>query len=207
MLADFAPCGTSRAASDGRGSSTHLVTRRRQLVEMRVRGSLRALPRRCSKKASKATSPGLDKRIEEIDTDLRQRLRASSAWRTKDDLLRSIPGVGATTSANLLAKLPELGTLDRKGIAALAGLAPLANDSGKQRGKRVIWGGRAEVRCVLYMSAVVAIRCNPVIHAFAQRLKVAGKPAKVVIVACMHKLLSIMNAMLKSNTPWNPKIA
>lgn len=115
--------------------------------------------------------------------------------------------MGATTSATLLAKLPELGTLDRKGIAALAGLAPLANDSGKQRGKRVIWGGRAEVRCVLYMSAVAAIRCNPVIHAFAQRLKAAGKPAKVVIVACMHKLLSIMNAMLKSNTPWNPKIA
>jgi transposase len=138
-------------------------------------------------KSLKSHIAWLDKRIEEIDTDLRQRLRASPAWRTKDDLLRSIPGVGATTSATLLA--------------------PLANDSGKQRGKRVIWGGRAEVRCVLYMSAVAAIRCNPVIHAFAQRLKVAGKPAKVVIVACMHKLLSIMNAMLKSNLPWNPKIA
>jgi transposase len=115
--------------------------------------------------------------------------------------------VGDTTSATLLAKLPELGALDRKGIAALAGLAPLANDSGKQRGRRVIWGGRADVRCVLYMSTVAAIRCNPVLRAFANRLKTAGKPAKVVIVACMRKLLSIMNAMLKSNLPWNPKIA
>ena len=138
---------------------------------------------------------------------MRQRLRTSPAWRAKDDLLRSIPGVGDTTSATLLAKLPELGTLDRKGIAALAGLAPLANDSGKQRGRRVIWGGRADVRCVLYMSTVAAIRCNPVLRAFADRLKAAGKPAKVVIVACMRKLLSIMNAMLKSNLPWNPKIA
>jgi len=185
-----------------------LVTRRRQLVEMRVQESLRlGRAAKVQQKSLKSHIAWLDKRIEEIDTDLRQRLRASPAWRTKDDLLRSIPGVGATTSATLLAKLPELGTLDRKGIAALAGLAPLANDSGKQRGKRVIWGGRAEVRCVLYMSAVTAIRCNPVIHAFAQRLKAAGKPVKVVIVACMHKLLSIMNAMLKSNTPWNPKIA
>ena len=177
-------------------------------MEMRVQESLRlGRASKVQQKSLKSHIAWLDKRIEEIDTDLRQRLRASPAWRTKDDLLRSIPGVGATTSATLLAKLPELGTLDRKGIAALAGLAPLANDSGKQRGKRVIWGGRAEVRCVLYMSAVAAIRCNPVIHAFAQRLKAAGKPAKVVIVACMHKLLSIMNAMLKSNTPWNPKIA
>ncbi|MGH8609758.1 MAG: transposase, partial [Gammaproteobacteria bacterium] len=104
-------------------------------------------------------------------------------------------------------QIPELGTLDRKEIAALAGLAPLANDSGKKRGKRVIWGGRAEVRCALYRPTVTAIRCNPAIHAFAERLKAAGKPAKVVIVACMRKLLSIMNAMLKSNAPWNPKIA
>jgi transposase len=184
------------------------VTRRRQLVEMRVQESLRL--GRASKVQQKSLNrhiTWLDKRIEEIDTDLRRRLRASPAWRAKDDLLRSIPGVGAITSTTLLAKLPELGTLDRKGLAALVGLAPLANDSGKKRGKRVIWGGRGEVRCALYMSTVTAIRCNPVIHTFAQRLKAAGKPAKVVIVACMRKLLSIMNAMLKSNSPWNPKIA
>lgn len=185
-----------------------LVTRRRQLVEMRVRESLRlGRASKVQEKSLKRHIAWLDKRIEEIETDLRQRLRASPAWRAKDDLLRSIPGVGDTTSATLLAKLPELGTLDRKGIAALAGLAPLANDSGKQRGRRVIWGGRADVRCVLYMSTVAAIRCNPVLRAFADRLKAAGKPAKVVIVACMRKLLSIMNAMLKSNLPWNPKIA
>jgi transposase len=185
-----------------------LVTRRRQLVEMRVQESLRlGRASKVQEKSLKRHIAWLDKRIEEIETDLRQRLRASRAWRAKDDLLRSIPGVGDTTSATLLAKLPELGTLDRKGIAALAGLAPLANDSGKQRGRRVIWGGRADVRCVLYMSTVAAIRCNPVLRAFADRLKAAGKPAKVVIVACMRKLLSIMNAMLKSNLPWNPKIA
>ena len=119
-----------------------LVTRRRQLVEMRVQESLRlGRASKVQEKSLKRHIAWLDKRIEEIETDLRQRLRASPAWRAKDDLLRSIPGVGDTTSATLLAKLPELGTLDRKGIAALAGLAPLANDSGKQRGRRVIWGG------------------------------------------------------------------
>ena len=185
-----------------------LVTRRRQLVEMRAQESLRlGRASKVQEKSLKRHIAWLDKRIEEIEADLRQRLRASPAWRAKDDLLRSIPGVGDTTSATLLAKLPELGTLDRKGIAALAGLAPLANDSGKQQGRRVIWGGRADVRCVLYMLTVAAIRCNPVLRAFADRLKAAGKPAKVVIVACMRKLLSIMNAMLKSNLPWNPKIA
>ena len=185
-----------------------LVTRRRQLVEMRVQESLRlGRASKLQQKSLKSHIAWLDKRIEDLDTDLRRRLRASPAWCARDDLLRSIPGVGATTSATLLAKLPELGTLDRKGIAALAGLAPLANDSGKQRGKRVIWGGRAAVRCALYMSTVAAIRCNPVLRAFADRLKAGGKPAKVVIVACMRKLLSIMNAMVKSNSPWNPEIA
>jgi transposase len=176
-----------------------LVTRRRQRAEMRVQESLRlGRASKVQQKSLKSHIAWLDKRIEEIDTDLRQRLRASPAWRTKDDLLRSIPDVGATTSATLLAKLPELGTLDRKGIAALAGLAPLANDSGKQRGQAGHLGRAC--RGTLRAVHVGAIRCNPVIHAFAQRLKAAGKPAKVVIVACMHKLLSIMNAMLKSNT-------
>ena len=134
-------------------------------------------------------------------------LRASDVWRTKDDLLRGIPGVGAVTTLTLLAKCPELGTLNRREIAALSGVAPLANDSGKHRGKRFIWGGRADVCAVLYMAAVSAIRCNSEIKAFAERLKQAGKPAKVVIVACMRKLLTIMNAMLKNNTAWNPKTA
>lgn len=185
-----------------------LVTRRRQLINMRVQESLRlgrASP--VQKKSLKAHIAWLDKRIDEIDTDLSARLRKSEAWRAKDDLLRSIPGVGLTTCTTLLAKLPELGSLDRRAIAKLVGIAPLADDSGKQRGRRFIWGGRADVRAVLYMATMSAKRCNPVIKAFAERLKQAGKPAKVIIVACMRKLLTIMNTLIKNNTPWNPKIA
>ncbi len=186
-----------------------LVTRRRQLIAMRVQETLRlgTAPSKPLQKSLNAHIAWLDKRIAEIDTESTRRLRASAVWRTKDDLLRSIPGVGAVTTLTLLAKCPELGTLNRREIAALTGVAPLANDSGKHRGKRSIWGGRADVRAVLYMAAVSAIRCNSKIKAFAERLKQAGKPAKVVIVACMRKLLTIMNAMLKNNAAWNPKNA
>lgn len=181
-----------------------LVTRRRQLIAMRVQETLRlgSAGSKPLQKSLKTHIAWLDKRISDIDVDLTQRLRSSDAWRTKDDLLRSIPGVGAVTSLTLLAKCPELGTINRREIAKLAGVAPLANDSGKHRGKRFIWGGRADVRAVLYMATVSAIRCNPAIKAFAARLKHTGKPAKVIIVACMRKLLSIMNSMLKNNVPW-----
>jgi transposase len=181
-----------------------LVTRRRQLVSMRVQETLR-LGSAASKplqKNLKAHIAWLDKQIAKLDDDLTKGLRASEVWRAKDDLLRGIPGVGAVTSLTLLAKCPELGVLNRREIAKLTGVAPLANDSGRHRGKRFIWGGRADVRAVLYMAAVSAIRCNPAIRAFADRLKRAGKPPKVVIVACMRKLLTIMNSMLKNNTPW-----
>ena len=107
----------------------------------------------------------------------------------------------------MLAKSPELGQLNRREIAALTGVAPLAKDSGKHRGKRFVWGGRADVRAVLYMATVSAIRCNSRIKVFAERLKLAGKPGKVVIVACMRKLLTIMNAVIKNNAPWHPKTA
>lgn len=186
-----------------------MVSRRRQLVDMRVQETLRlgtAASRPLEKSLNRHIA-WLDKRITEVDADLKKRLRESDVWRTKDDLLRGIPGVGAVTTRTMLAKCPELGTLNRREIASLAGVAPLANDSGKHRGKRFIWGGRADVRAVLYMAAVSAIRCNDAIKAFAERLKKAGKPPKVVIVACMRKLLTIMNSMLKNNTPWNPKIA
>ena len=186
-----------------------LVSRRRQLIAMRVQETLR-LGTAASKPMQKSLNAHiawLDKRIAEIDTDLTQRLRQSDVWRTKDDLLRGIPGVGCVTTQTLLAKCPELGTLNRREIAALIGVAPLAHDSGKHRGKRFVWGGRAEVRAVLYMAAVSAIRCNAAIKAFADRLKLAGKPTKVVIVACMRKLLTIMNAMLKNNAQWEQKIA
>ena len=186
-----------------------MVSRRRQLINMRVQETLR-LGTAASKPLEKSLNKHiawLDKQIAGIDTDLTKRLRRSDAWRTKDDLLRGIPGVGAVTTLTMLAKCPELGTLNRREIAALTGVAPLANDSGKHRGKRFIWGGRADARAVLYMATVSAIRCNDTIRAFAERLKNAGKPPKVVIVACMRKLLIIMNSMLKNNTPWNPKIA
>lgn len=186
-----------------------LVSRRRQLIAMRVQETLR-LGTATSKPMQKSLNTHiawLDKRIAEIDTDLTQRLRQSDVWRTKDDLLRGIPGVGCVTTQTLLAKCPELGTLNRREIAALIGVAPLAHDSGKHRGKRFVFGGRAEVRAVLYMATVSAMRCNAAIKAFADRLKLAGKPTKVVIVACMRKLLTIMNTILKNNAPWEQKIA
>lgn len=212
ILADFArairPAVRPLKDADTRDLDD-LVTRRRQLVAMRVQETLRlgSAGSKSLQKSLKTHIAWLDKRIADLDDDLKTRLRTSEVWRTKDDLLRGIPGVGAITSLTMLAKCPELGTLDRRGIAKLAGVAPLANDSGKHRGKRFIWGGRADVRAVLYMATVSASRCNPVIKAFADRLKKSGKPAKVVIVACMRKLLTIMNTMLKNNAPWSPKIA
>jgi transposase len=185
-----------------------LVTRRRQLIEMRVQETLRlSTASKLQKKSLNAHIAWLDKRIVDLDDDLTKRLRTSDVWRAKDDLLRGIPGVGAVTSLTMLAKCPELGALNRREIAKLVGVAPLADDSGKHRGKRFIWGGRADVRAVLYMAAVSAIRHNPVIKAFAEHLKQAGKPAKVVIVACMRKLLTIMNTMIRNSTPWNPQFA
>ena len=186
-----------------------LVTRRRQMVAMRVQETLRlgSCRSKVMQKSLQAHIAWLDKRITDLDDDLTKRLRSSEVWKTKDDLLRSIPGVGAVTSQTILAKCPELGRLNRREIAKLTGVAPLADDSGKHRGKRFIWGGRADVRTILYMAAISAIRCNPDIKIFADRLKQAGKPAKVVIVACMRKLLTIMNTMLKNNAPWRAQNA
>ena len=129
---------------------------------------------------------------------------ASPVWRPKEDLLRSVPGVGPIVSRTLLGELPGLGQLNRRRIAALAGVAPFACDSGTLCGRRVVWGGRASVRAALYMSALVATRWNPVIRAFYQRLLAAGTPKKVALVACMRKLLTILNVMLRTNTPWAP---
>jgi len=186
-----------------------LVSRRRQLIEMRVQEILR-LDTAASKplqKSLKRHIAWLDKRITEIDTDLNKRLKDSEVWQTKSNLLRNIPGIGPVTTLTMLAKCPELGQLNRRQIAALTGVAPLAKDSGKHSGKRFIWGGRADVRAVLYMATLSAIKHNDAIKVFAERLKKAGKPPKVVIVACMRKLLTIMNAMLKNNTPWIEKTA
>jgi len=186
-----------------------MLTRRRQLIDIRVQEVLR-LGTAASKplqRSLKQHITWLEKRITAVDKDLNKQLRQSDVWRAKENLLSDIPGVGRITLLTLLAKCSELGKLNRREIAALTGVAPLAHDSGTHRGKRFIWGGRADVRAVLYMAAVSAIRCNATIKVFAERLKAAGKPAKVVIVACMRKLLTIMNSMLKNNAPWKEQNA
>ncbi len=183
-----------------------LLSRRRQLVDMRVQELQRqhTASSRTMRKSLAEHVAWLDKRIARLDDDMGQRLRDSDVWRAKDDLLQSIPGVGPVLSLTMLGLCPELGQLNRREIAKLVGLAPLANDSGKHRGPRRIWGGRADIRRVLYMGTQSAIRHNPVIAAFAARLRLAGKRPKVVIVACMHKLLTIMNTMLKTGQTWLP---
>ena len=137
----------------------------------------------------------LEQELDDLDEGLRQTLRQSPVWREKDDLLRTVPGVGEQLSLTLLAHLPELGTLDRREIAALVGVAPFNRDSGTLRGKRTVWGGRARVRAALYMGALVASRFNPLIRDFYQRLLAAGKPKKLALTACMRKLLVILNSM------------
>ena len=153
----------------------------------------------------------LEQELSDLDKGLRQTLRQSPVWREKDDLLRTVPGVGKQLSLTLLANLPELGTLNRREIAALVGVAPYNRDSGTRRGKRAVWGGRSRVRAVLYMGALVASRHNPAIRDFYQRLLASGKPKKLALVACMRKLLVILNSMLKNGSPWcdmtQPEIA
>jgi transposase len=144
----------------------------------------------------------LRKRLDAINRDLNRLIRKSPLWREKDKILQSVPGVGPVMAMTLLADLPELGVLNRKQIAALVGVAPLNCDSGMYQGKRKIWGGRAAIRSVLYMCALTAIRCNPVIREFYQRLRCAGKLPKVAITACMRKILVILNAMMRSRTCW-----
>ena len=144
----------------------------------------------------------LEQELSDLDKGLRQTLRQSPVWREKDDLLRTVPGVGEQLSLTLLANLPELGTLNRREIAALVGVAPYNRDSGTRRGKRAVWGGRSRVRAVLYMGALVATRHNPAIRDFYQRLLASGKPKKLALVACMRKLLVILNSMLKNSSPW-----
>ena len=182
-----------------------LITRRRQLVEFRAAEMAR------KHLAPEVVRPSIDKvidflskQIDEVDGRFRKLLRSTPAWREKDDLLQSIPGIGPVVSCTLLAQLPELGRLNRKKIAALAGVAPFNNDSGKRRGTRQTWGGRANLRSVLYMAAVTGARHNPVLKRFYQRLIDLGKEPKVALVACMRKMLVWANAMLRDGRKWNP---
>ena len=180
-----------------------LVARRHQVVAMlvseknRLRRAISAVRPRVE-----AHIAWLEQELEDLDQGLRQTLRQSPLWREKDDLLRTVPGVGEQLSLTLLAYLPELGTLDRRQVAALVGVAPFNRDSGTLRGKRTVWGGRARLRAVLYMGALVASQYNPVIRDFYRRLLAAGKPKKLALTACMRKLLVILNSMLKHRSPW-----
>jgi transposase len=182
-----------------------LLTRRRQLLEMLTaeRNRLGVAQGPIRRDIARHIR-WLEKRVTDVDRDLTAAIEASPVWRATEDLLRTVPGIGPVVSRTLLGELPELGQLDRKQIAALVGVAPHARDSGTLRGKRLVWGGRASVRAVLYMGALVAAQYNPVIRAFYQRLRTAGKPAKVALTACMRKLLIILNAMVRTGTPWSP---
>lgn len=181
-----------------------LIARRRQLSAMIVAENNRL--DRASKTVAQRISAHirwLEKELQRADHDLDQSIRQSPIWQANQDLLQSVPGVGPVTSRTLLAELPELGELNRKQIAALAGVAPFNRDSGTLKGKRCIWGGRASVRAALYMAALVASRRNAVIRKFYDRLRTAGKKPKVALVACMRKLLTILNSMIKHKTRWS----
>jgi transposase len=180
-----------------------LLTRRRQLIGMLTAERNRLLiARPAVRRDLHQHIRFLERRLREADDDLHSAVKASPLWRVKDDLLQSVPGVGRVVSLTLLAELPELGRVSHKEIAALVGVAPLNRDSGTLRGKRLVYGGRAPVRAALYMAALVASKCNPAIRAFYQRLRAAGKPAKVALTACMRKLLTILNAIARDGTPW-----
>lgn len=183
---------------------SELVTRRRQVIEMTVaeRNRRRLVAAKPVLKSIDRIIAALEKQLAELDRDIGDRVRETPAWREKEQLLKSVPGVGDQTARTLIAALPELGALDRRQIAALVGVAPINRDSGKYRGRRGIAGGRADVRSVLYMAALVGVRANPVLKAYYARLRQAGKLPKVALVAAMRKLLTILNAMLKSKTAW-----
>jgi transposase len=183
-----------------------LVARRRQLVDMLGAETNRRrlvrdpqLQRRIA-----AHIQWLERALHDLETDLHDAIRASAVWRASEDLLRSVPGIGPITAFTLIADLPELGTLDRRQIAALVGVAPFNRDSGTLRGRRMVTGGRASVRCVLYMATLTAIRRNPALVTFYQRLRTAGRPPKVALTASMRKLLTILNAILRDRRPWQP---
>lgn len=181
-----------------------LLTRRRQMVEMLVAEKNRLqVAHQAARPLIQKHIDWLEQQLSRVDTDLGSAVRDSPMWRDKDDILRSVPGVGRVLALTLMAELPELGRLNRKQVAALAGVAPHACDSGTLKGKRMVWGGRAALRATLYMATLSAVRCNAVVRALYERLTQAGKPKKVALVACMRKLLTILNAMVRTETRWN----
>lgn len=185
-----------------RRALVELMSRRRQLVDMRVaEGNRREHAGKRAARSIDSVLKTLDKQLQTIDADIDEHM--DRHFKVQRSLLDSVKGIGPVTILTLTAALPELGRLDRRQISKLVGVAPLADDSGKRKGKRRVWGGRADVRAVLYMAALVAIRHNPVVQVFHSRLIAAGKPKKVAIVACMRKLLNIVNAMLRDSAAWD----
>jgi len=185
-----------------------LVTRHRQLVEMMTAESNRRdLASKSVRKLINSLLRSLKDQLAVVDREIRKAISASETWRHKAELLRSVPGVGKVTTATVLAGLPELGELDRRQIAALVGVAPFNRESGTWKGKRMIAGGRGWIRSVLYMSTVVAVRRNPVLKEFYERLRARGKPAKQALTACMRKLLVILNAMVRRQTHWSVPVS
>jgi transposase len=212
VLAKFAQLVQPAARSQKTAQTTdlaELVHRRRQLNDLRTQESNRLflVHHRQVRKSIEKMLKMLDRQIAEIDELIEQHIRNDDNFQQKDRILRSTPGIGPQTSAMLLAQMPELGSLNRQEIAALAGVAPWDCSSGKWLGKGHIWGGRKDVRSILYMAALSARNCNPVIRQFAQRLEDEGKAFKVVITACMRKLLIILNTMIRNQSLWTPKIS
>src|SRR5256885_2672717 len=184
-----------------------VLTRRRQLLEMLVaeKNRLGFAPRPLHR-GIQAHVRWLERQLDDVTKELAGLIEASPVWRAKDNLLQSVPGVGPIVSSTLLGELPELGTLSHKQIAALVGVAPLARDSGTLRGKRLVWGGRASVRTALFMAAMCGRRWNPTLKVFYERLKAAGKPTKVALIACARKLLTILNAMMRDQSRWTSNV-
>ena len=211
VLARFAKLGHHRLAEKTPQNLALLdqrVTRRRQVVAMLAteKTRLEQLDDKLAIRTVKRVMRVLEQQRENLDRDIARMIESDDDWRNKAQILDSAPGVGPDTANQLVVDLPELGTLNRQEIAALVGVAPMNRDSGSMRGQRHIQGGRAGVRTTLYMAAYNAMRCNPTIKAFADRLKKAGKPFKVVATACMRKLLTILNVMVKTNQHWNPEL-
>jgi transposase len=184
------------------------ITRRRQLIDMLGAERHRlGVARRPVRKPLQAHIGWLERQLITLDDDIAAAIRASPLWQAREDLLRSVPGIGPQTARALIAQLPELGHLSHRAVAALVGVAPFARDSGRQRGVRRIRGGRPAVRAPLYMATLTATRYNPRIAAFYQRLLAAGKPKKVALIAAMHKLLTLLNSVVRHNRPWAPQSA
>ncbi|MGH8400008.1 MAG: IS110 family transposase [Gammaproteobacteria bacterium] len=184
-----------------------VVSRRRQLVAMlSMERNRLCLAPATLRRDIRLHVTWLEKRVRDTDGDIQRLIEASPVWRVKDQLLKSVPGVGSVVSASLLAQIPELGHLNRRQIAALVGVAPFNRDSGTLKGRRRVWGGRAHVRAVLYMATLTGVRHNVALRQFYTRLRTAGKPAKVALTACMRKLLTMLNAILKTETPWEERM-